>query len=73
VALAIAANVGVLVAGDEVPGAALDAPQLLDVDVDQLARVTTLVAVRRLGWLQPRQLAQPDPHEDARNRRERHR
>jgi hypothetical protein len=36
-ALAIAADVGVLVAGDAVPGAALDAPELLDVDVDQLA------------------------------------
>jgi hypothetical protein len=73
VALATAAEVGVLAPGDAVSGAALDAPELVDVDVDQLAGMAALVAVRRLRWLQPRQLAQPDPRQDARHRGERHR
>ena len=41
--------------------APLDAAELLDVDVDQLAGPRALVAVGRLGRLQPRALAQPDP------------
>jgi hypothetical protein len=55
-----ALGVGVLVAGDAVSGAALDAPELLDVDVDQLAGMAALVAVGRLGRLKPRELAQRD-------------
>jgi len=55
-----------------VPGAALDASELLYVDVDELARVAALVAVGRLGRLEPRELAQADPRQDARDRRERH-
>ena len=38
-----------------------DATELLDVDVHELARVATLVAVGRLGRLKPRALAEPDP------------
>src|SRR6266487_4440359 len=45
-------------AGDPMAGA-LEAPELLDVDVDELARPGALVAVRRLGWLQARALAEP--------------
>jgi hypothetical protein len=60
---ALAVEPGLLLAGaaagDAVPSAA-DPPQLLDVDVQELAGVTALVAVRRLGWLQPAELAQPN-------------
>jgi hypothetical protein len=41
------------VAGDSVAGN-LDAPQLLDVDVDELTGSLALVAVGRLGWLKTR-------------------
>src|SRR4051794_10227938 len=71
-ALALAADMGVLAPGHAMPGAALDAPELLDIDVDELARVATFVAVRRLGRFEPRELAQADPRQDARDRRERH-
>jgi hypothetical protein len=44
------------------PGAAdRDATEALDVDVDQLARMPTLIAVRRLKRIEPRALAEPDP------------
>jgi hypothetical protein len=48
---------------DAFAGAALDAPELFDVDVDQLARPLTLIA---LGRLEPEaaQTAHPDPRED---------
>ena len=39
----------------------LEAGELLDVQVDQLARVLTLIAPRRLLWLQGRQATQPSP------------
>ena len=48
------------VARDPVAGTS-NAAKLLDVDVEELARPLALVAVRRLGRLEPRQLAQPDP------------
>jgi hypothetical protein len=51
---------------------ALDAAELLDVDVDQLTRPAALVAVRRLGWLQAAELAEADSLQDPRDRRERH-
>ena len=44
-----------------------------DFDVHQLARPLALIAVGRLGRRQPRQLAEPDPPQPARHRRERHR
>ena len=45
-----------------VPGAALrDPAELLDVDMDELARTAALVAVRRLRRLELRALAEPDP------------
>ena len=44
--------------------AALDRAQLLDVDVDQLARSGALIAVRRLGRLEPAELAQADSGQD---------
>jgi len=43
-----------------------DAAALFDVDVDQLAGMATLVAVGRLGRLEPRQLAQPDAQQHRR-------
>jgi len=53
------------VAGYPVSGtASADAPGLLDVDVHELARVATLVAVR---WIGLRALAKPDELEPARN------
>ena len=55
-----------------VPGAAANTPELLDVDVDQLAGLAALVAVGRLKRLQSRELAQPDPGEHRRDGRERH-
>ena len=48
------------VARDTVAGTSNTA-ELLDVDVEELAWPFALVAVRRLGRLEPRQLAQPDP------------
>jgi hypothetical protein len=38
-----------------------DAPERLDVDVDELAGVAPLVAVGRLRRLEPGALAEPDP------------
>src|SRR6266849_7855764 len=49
-----------------------DPAELLDIDVDELASTLFLVAVRRLEWLQPPELAQPDPGQDPRDRRGRH-
>jgi len=46
-----------------------DLAELLDVNVDELARPLLLVAVGRLERLQPRELAEPDPGQDPRNRR----
>jgi hypothetical protein len=56
---------------DALARAALDAPELLDVDVDQLAGPLALVALRGLAP-QPAELAHPDPGQDARHRRQRH-
>ncbi len=53
------------------PSAALDAPELLDVDVEQLTRSSSLVALRGLQAV-PAELPKPDPGEDPRHRRERH-
>jgi hypothetical protein len=52
------------------PGTAMDASELLDIDVDQFARDLALIA---LGGLQsePAQLAHADPREDPRGRRDR--
>jgi hypothetical protein len=47
-------------------GAALDAAQLLDVDVDQLAGALAFVATGRLE-AQPAELAHPDAGQDARH------
>ena len=58
-------------AGDAFAGAALDAPEFLDVDVDQLARPLALIAHCRLE-AEPAELAHPDPGQDPRHRRERH-
>jgi hypothetical protein len=52
------------------PGAALDAAEFLDVDVDQLARAFALIALRRLQP-EPAELAHPDPRQDARDRGQR--
>jgi hypothetical protein len=41
-----------------------DPAELLDVEMDQLARPLTLVAVGRLDRRQPRALAQSDPLQD---------
>src|SRR4051812_13410572 len=56
---------------DALAGTALDASELLDIDVDQLAWPGSLVA---LGGLQaqPAELAHPDRGQDPRDRRERH-
>jgi hypothetical protein len=59
------------VAVHAVPGPA-DPAELLDVDVDELARPRLLVPVRRLERLQPPQLAEPDSGQDPRHGRERH-
>jgi hypothetical protein len=56
---------------DALARAAMDAPELLDVDVDQLAGPRALVALRGLAP-QPAELAHPDPGQDARHRRQRH-
>jgi hypothetical protein len=60
----------VLAAGDAPPRPALDAPQLLDVDMDQLARPRALIALRGLEP-DPTQLAQPGPGQDQADRRKR--
>jgi hypothetical protein len=46
----------------------LDPPELLDVDVDQLARALALVASRR-QQAYPSEFAHPDPGEDPRHGR----
>jgi hypothetical protein len=46
------------ITGDPVADAA-DAAQLLDVDMDQLTRKATLIAVRRLAGQQPRSFPNP--------------
>src|SRR3954453_21599941 len=58
-------------ASEPVPDTAVDASELLDVDVEQLARPGALVA---LGGLQPEasELAHPDPRQDPRHGRQRH-
>ena len=48
-----------------------DTSQPLDVDVDELAGVPSLVPVRRLGRRKPRALPQPDPPQPHRDRRQR--
>ena len=50
-------------AGNAMAGAALDASELFDVDVDELARALALVALGRLES-QPAKAAHPDPRED---------
>jgi hypothetical protein len=49
-----------------------DPAELLDIDVQQLARPLALVAIGRLGGLEPGELAEPDPGQDALHRGERH-
>src|SRR5438309_983144 len=58
-------------ARDAMPSATCDAPELLDVDMDQLARSLALVALSGLKTKAP-ELAHPDPREDPRDRRQRH-
>jgi hypothetical protein len=74
VALGVGALAGVvpaLAVGDALAGAAVDPSELLDVDIEQLAWASSLVA---LGGLeaQPAELAHPDPGQDARHRLEGH-
>jgi hypothetical protein len=58
---------------DAVPGASGgDPPQLLDIDVNQLAGTGALIAVGRLRWLQPREFAQTDALKHRRDRGGRH-
>jgi hypothetical protein len=49
-----------------------DAPELFDVDMDQLTRSGSLVAIDRLRRLKPRALAQALAQQHRRDRRERH-
>src|SRR3984885_1340699 len=49
-----------------------DSPELLDVQVQELSRALSLIAVGWLRWCEPRALAQADPLQDGRDRRERH-
>src|SRR5215211_6948431 len=53
-----------LSSSDAVPHGA-DAAELLDVDVDELARVVALVAPDRFGRLQGTELVQAEPTQDA--------
>jgi hypothetical protein len=46
------------IAGDAMASAAADPVELLDVDVNELAWTLALVAIRRLGRLEPRQPAE---------------
>jgi hypothetical protein len=48
-------------AGDPVSGAALDAPELFDVDVHERAGPSALVAVGGLGLFEAGELAEPAP------------
>src|SRR5690606_4733313 len=49
-----------------------DPGELLDVDVDQLARSLFLVTVRWFWWFEPAELAETDPAKNQRDRRDRH-
>ena len=61
------------IAVDAVSGAAFGDPsELFDIDVQQLAGVAALVAVRWLGRLQPAALAKPHAQQQRRDRRGRH-
>ena len=42
-----------------------DAAELFDVEVDQLARVLTLISAHRLCWFQRGEPVQPEPAQDA--------
>ncbi len=53
-------------------GAILDPAELLDVDVDQLARTLLLIAADLLDRLQATELAEADPLQHRRDRRGRH-
>jgi len=53
------------------PGATLDSPELFDVDMDQLTRPLTLVALRGLQ-AEAAELPHPDPGQDARHDRQSH-
>jgi hypothetical protein len=66
-----AAQTALMAAAEALAGAALDAAELLDVDVHELAGTLALVAARRLEP-EPAELAHPDPGQDPRHRRERH-
>ena len=57
--------------GDSLAGATLDPPELLDVDVDQLAGASSFVALRGLQP-EPAELSHPDPGQDPRHSRKRH-
>lgn len=48
-----------------------DPPELLDVDVDQLAGMAALIAVGRLWWLEARTFAKTNPLKPARHGGER--
>jgi hypothetical protein len=54
------------------PARTVDATELLDVDVQQLAGVAALVAVGRLKRVKSAELAQADALEDRRDGRQRH-
>src|SRR4051812_12034418 len=76
--LALAGSIGLgrrtleaTVAMHAVAGPAVDAAELLDVDVNQLAGPGSLVAHRGLQ-AEPAELAHPDSGEDPRDRRQRH-
>ncbi len=58
-------------ARDSLARAALDPAELFDVDVDELAGPSPLIALRGL-LAEPAQLAHRDPGEDSRHRRQRH-
>src|SRR5207245_2096371 len=60
-----------LAVSDTFAGAALDPPELLDIDVDQLARPVTLVALRGLKAQAP-ELAHPELPQDPGHRGVRH-
>jgi hypothetical protein len=60
-----------LVAERAFAGAALDPPQLLHVDVNELARSSSLIP-HSLLEPEPAKLAHPDPGQDPRDGRERH-
>jgi hypothetical protein len=57
-------------AGDAVPGAPLDATELFDVDVNELAGDRALIALGRLEP-EPVKPAHPDPGQDPRHGRQR--